>query len=106
MESILDEGNTEWTLDLVTDAATLLLAINTIDFISALLITTKCLKYLLALTHSFQAEAKDIVQALSEINRVKAALQDVRDKVEKYHNEWVTDVEVMCDSVNVKPSLP
>ena len=85
LESISGEGTTEWAPDTVTDATTLLLAISTTDFISAFVITTECLNYLLALTRSLQVhvEAKDIVQAVPEIYRVKAALQDVRDNVEE-----------------------
>ena len=93
-----------WTPDSVTDASTLL-AISTTEFISAIVIATACLKYLLGLTRSLQAKAKDIVQAVSEINSVKATLQDLRNNVVKY-NEWFADVEKMCDSVGVEPSLP
>ena len=106
MENIRTEGTRNWSPDSVTDASTLLLAMTTTDFISALVITTACLKYLLGLTRSLQAEAKDIVQAVSEINNVKATLQDVRNNIEKYHDEWFADVESMCDSVGVELSLP
>ena len=106
METISAEGTRKWSSDSVTDASTLLLAITTSSFISALVITTACLKYLLGLTRSLQAEAKDIVQAVSEINHVKATLQDVRDNIEKFHDEWFAIVEKMCDSVHVQPSLP
>ena len=43
MESILEEGRSRWSLDSLTDASTFLLAITTTDFVSALVITTKCL---------------------------------------------------------------
>lgn len=59
----------------------------------------------LGLTHSLQAEAKDIVQAVSEINHVKATLLDVRDNINKYHEEQFAIVTNMCDSVHVQPSL-
>ena len=72
MESIASEGLRAWSSDSVTDATTLLLALSTTEFISALVIITACLKHLLGLTRSLQAEAKDIVQAVSEINSVKA----------------------------------
>ena len=74
MESISGEGTTKWTPDTVTDATTLLFVISMTDFISALLITTECLNYLLALTRNLQAIAKYILQAVSESNGVKAAL--------------------------------
>ena len=30
---------------------------------------------------------------------MKATLQDVRDNIEKFHDEWFAIVEKMCDSV-------
>ena len=106
MKTISSEGVRNWTPDSLTDARTLLLAISTTEFIRALVIATECLKYLLGLTRSLQAEAKDIVQAVSEINTVNSTLQDLRNNVEKYHNEWFADVEKMCESIGVEPSLP
>ena len=70
------------------------------------MITNACLKYLLGLTRSLQAEAKDIVQAVSEINHVKTALSDVRENIDLHHNKWFATVEQMCDSVGTQPSLP
>ena len=55
LDSISSQGTTKWTFDVVTDTTTLLLAISTTDFISAVVITTECLNYLLALTRSLQA---------------------------------------------------
>ena len=86
MEIISSKGLRAWSSDLVTDATTLL-ALSTTEFISALVIITACLKHLLGLTRSLQAEAKDIVQAVSEINSVKATLQDVRNNVEEHHDK-------------------
>ena len=65
METISAEGTRKWSPDSVTDASTLLLAITTTNVISSLVITTACLKYLFGLTHSLQAEGKDIIQAVS-----------------------------------------
>ena len=105
MESITS-GLRAWSSDSVTDATTLLLALSTTEFISALVIITACLKHLLGLTRSLQAEAKDIVQAVSEINSVKATLQDVRNNVEEHHGKWFAEVEELCACVNTEPSLP
>ena len=69
IEMISAEGTKCWSTDSVTDASTLLLAITTTDFMSSLVITTACLKYLLGLTRSLQAETKDIVQAMSEVRQ-------------------------------------
>ena len=70
MESISSEGSSKWSHDSLTDSCTLLLAITTTDFLSALVITNACLSYLLALPRSLQAEAKDIIQAVSEVNTI------------------------------------
>ena len=96
MEKISSEGLREWSSDSVTDATTLLLAISTTVFISALVIITACLQLLLGLTHSLQAEVKDIVQAVSEINSVKATLQEVRKNVNEHHDKWFAKVEELC----------
>ena len=99
------EGPRKWTLDTLTDASTLLLAISTTECLSTLVIIAACLKYLLGLTCSLQAEAKDIIQAVSEINHVKTALRDVRENTDSYHSQWFVVAEQMCDSL-VQPSLP
>ena len=106
MESISSEGSSKWSRDSLTDSCTLLLAITTTDFLSALVITNACLGYLLALTKSLQAEAKDIIQAVSEVNTVKAALRDVRENIEVHHSEWFGKVEQACAGVGIQPSLP
>ena len=106
MESISMEGTNKWSSDSLTDANTLLLALSTTDFLSALVITNAILRYLLGLTCSLQSEAKDIVQAVSEVNSVKATLHDVRENVDQYHSKWFADVQQMCDSIGVEPSLP
>ena len=72
--------------DTITDTSTLLLAIYTTDFLSALVITNACLKYLLRLSRSLQAEAKDIVEAVAETNHVKSALCNIRENVDSYHS--------------------
>ena len=98
-------GIQQCTNDSVTNDTTLLLAFSTREFISAPVNTTACLKFLLELTRSLQAEAKNTVQAGSDINSFKETMQYVRNNVEKYQSEWIADVEKMCDSVNVEESL-
>lgn len=106
MERIRSDGTSKWSPDSVTDASTLLLAITTTEFLSALVITTGCLQYLLGLTRSLQAEAKDIVQAVSEVKNVIATLRDVRSNVDRYHNEWFREVGEMCNVIGTTPSMP
>ena len=55
-----------------------------------LVMTNFCLKYLQALTSNLQAETKDIVVAVKEINDVIMTLQNVRTNIETYHSQWFT----------------
>ena len=105
-ETISTEGSRCWTPDSLTDASTLLLAITTAEFLSALVITSSSLNYLMALTKSLQSEAKDVVQAVTEISNLKSVIQDLRDNVEKYHDQWFAVVEEMCTACGAEPSLP
>ena len=90
-ENICNDGVRLWSQDSLTDARGLILVITTTDFVSALVITNSCLKYLKAVTASLQAEAKDIVTAVSEIDIVTAALQDVRDNINTPYCSVVQD---------------
>ena len=105
MESISAEGSRLWSLESLTDSKTLLLAITTTEFLSALVIANSCLHFLLALTCSLQAEAKDIVGAVTEIRDVMTTLKKIRD-VSVHHKEWFTKVETICNSVGIEPSMP
>jgi hypothetical protein len=106
MERICDDGARLWSNDSLTDARGLLLAITTTDFISALVITNSCLKYLQALTSNLQAETKDIVAAVKEIDSIISTLQDVRVNISTYHASWYSVVETMCSDVSTEPSIP
>ena len=106
METICSDGQSQWTADSVTDAQGIQLALTTTDFVSALVITNSCLKYLQALTSNLQAEARDVVESVKEISSVKAALHDVRDNITPYHSQWFKNIEQMLASVGEEPSLP
>ena len=105
-ESISAEGCRMWSPDSVTDASTLLLAITSTEFISALVITHGCLQYLRGLTTSLQEEAKDIVQAVSEIKTLTSSLKQVRESVDSYHSRWFETISEMCSEVGTTPSVP
>lgn len=105
-ESITDQGLRKWSSDSLLDAANLKTAITKTEFLSALVITNACLKYIQALTANLQAEAQDIVSAVSEIGSVTAVLQSVRDKIDEHHSEWFLEIERMCTVVGVRPSQP
>ena len=104
-ESISAEDSHKWSPDSLTDASTLLLAITTTDFISTLVITNECLHYFLGLTRSLQQEAKDIVQAVSEVEVLTSSLKEVRENVDSHHSEWFKTISDMCSKVGTTPSL-
>ena len=106
MESICDDGPRLWSPDALTDARSLLLAINTTDFTSALVVTNACLKYLQALTSNLQAETKDIVVAVEEIKTVTSTVQDVQDNIDTYQSCWFSVVKKMCEDVGTESSVP
>lgn len=106
METICSDGQSQWTADSITDAWGIQLAITTMDFVSALVITNSCLKYLQALTSNLQAEAKEVVESFKEISSVKAALQDVRDNITTYHSQCFKKSKQMLASVGEEPSVP
>lgn len=105
-ECISAEGSQKWSRDSLTDSSTLLLAITTTQFITALMITSSSLNYFLSLTRSLQSEAKDIVQAVSEISNIKTVINDLRENVDKYHSEWFLQVEEISTKIGTQPSLP
>ena len=106
MESICEEGPGKWSTDSLRDASGLLLAITASEFISALVVTNKCLGYLRALTCSLQAEAKDVVQAVGDIDVGLTSLREVRNTIDQQHDAWFQEIELMCRSVDVVPSIP
>ena len=92
-ETICNEGSSKWTQDSLTDANSLLVAISTTEFLCALVITSSTLNYLMALTKRLQSEAKDIVQAFSEISNVISVFRDLRKNVDVHHDKWFLEVE-------------
>ena len=73
-----------------------MLATTTTDFLSALVIACRSLDYLLGCTKSSQAEAKDIVEAVTEVDNLKDVLSNVCENVDIYHGQWFGEVEKMC----------
>ena len=60
----------------------------------------------MGLTRSLQQEAKDIVQAVSEVDTLTSSLKNVKENVDTHHNEWFETVSEMCSSVGTTPSMP
>ena len=106
MDSICSAAPGTWNADSITDARGLQLAMSTTDFLCALVITNSCLKYVQALTTNLQAESRDIVSAVKEIETVISTIQDVRENIQTHHAKWFLTVESMCSDVGTVPSLP
>ena len=106
LDNISNEGSGLWSADSLTDAKALYLAITTTEFVSALVITNSCRKYIQSLTSSLQAEAKDIVAGMGEIDTVTATIQDIRDNIDTYHTEWFLTISEMLSQVGEEPSIP
>ena len=88
MEKISGGDNVQdWSTYSVSDARTLLLAVNTTDFLSALVITNSGLSYIQPLSYNLQAEAQDIVEAVKEICSVTTTLKDVRKSIDVHHTK-------------------
>ena len=58
------------------------------------------------MTSNLQAESKDIVAAVGEVDNVIAILQNARDNIEPYHSRWFATVEKMCTGVGTECSVP
>ena len=95
-----------WPPDSVTDTSNLLLVITRTEFISAHVITNECRHYRRGLTTSLQEEAKDRVQAVSEIRTLTSSLKKVRENVVSYHSRWFETVSKMCNEVETTSSIP
>uniref|UniRef100_A0A1X7VAH9 DUF4371 domain-containing protein n=1 Tax=Amphimedon queenslandica TaxID=400682 RepID=A0A1X7VAH9_AMPQE len=105
-ESASAEGTCCWHSNSLTDSSTLFLAICTTEFLSALVITSTSLNYVMALTKYLQSEAKDIVQAVSDINNVLQVFKGVRKNVDLNHNQSFAEVEPLGKSIGKELSLP
>eukprot|EP00117_Sycon_ciliatum_P011780 scpid47775/ scgid13111/ 52 kDa repressor of the inhibitor of the protein kinase; 58 kDa interferon-induced protein kinase-interacting protein; Death-associated protein 4; THAP domain-containing protein 0 len=95
-----------WSRDSLIDAKGLLSRVTTTEFMSALVITNKCLGYVRGITSSLQSEARDIVHAMADVHTVQETLEKVRADVDKHHGDWFKVVESTCAKMNVNPSVP
>ena len=106
MESIRSAVPGTWNTDSITDVRSLQLAVSTTAFLCALVITNSCLEYVQALTSNLQAESRDIVSAVNEIDTVTSTIQDIREHIKAHHAKWILIVDNMCSDVGIVPSLP
>ena len=93
MIKVLNSGHHS---DSLLDAKGLLSAITDSDFIASLVVTNGCLGYVLGITPSLHAEAKDNVQAVQEIYVALVSLNNVRKNINDNHQEWYEEIAKMC----------
>ena len=101
-----NDGPRLWTPESLTDARSLQLSITTTEFISASVITAACLKNVRLLTCNLQSEAKDIVDAVKEINSLISTLQNIREHIDSHHSTWFREIEEMCTKVGTEARIP
>uniref|UniRef100_A0A1X7TQY6 DUF4371 domain-containing protein n=1 Tax=Amphimedon queenslandica TaxID=400682 RepID=A0A1X7TQY6_AMPQE len=105
-ESIYLDGPALWSNDSITDANTLRHAITITDFISSFVITKSSLQYLHSLTANLQGSSTDIIHAVKEIETITSTIQNIRDNIDTYHDEWFTEIKEVCDTAGTVPSTP
>ncbi len=105
METIQDESQ-NWSTDTLTDAQSLLLAITSPESVASLVITKQTLIYTTSITCNLQAEPRDIMEAVDDINTLSDGLQSVWDNVDDHHRDWFRNVEKMCREAGTEPSIP
>ena len=98
-QSIFSEGPSLWSSDSVTDAKSLELALCNSEFLCSMILTNNCLNYLQGLTSGLQAEGKDLLCAVKEIDTVIATLQEVRTNCSKYHQIWFEKVVSLSEAI-------
>ena len=46
------------------------------------------------------------MHAVDEIDVVIASLKHVRNNINAYHSDWFEEIELICQAVDIEPSLP
>ena len=89
--------------DSITDANTLWHAITSTDFIASF---KSSLQYLHSLTVNLQGSSTDIIHAVKEIKIITTTIQNIRDNIDTYHDQWFTEIKEVCDTAGTVPSTP
>ena len=87
-------------------AKSLLSAITSPEFLTALIITNRIFSYTANITRSLQSQSKDIVEATSGIDVLCDTVQNVRDNVDTHHRRRMDKTKKMCEYIGVELSIP
>ena len=106
LENIANSSSAEWSRDSRNDAASYLLALSSFSFCFTLTLTQNLLAYTKGLSIKLQGRYSDVSRAHQEIESVKENLQDIRTKIEVFHNRIYKQAILMAQSVGIEESKP
>lgn len=96
----------EWNVTSVSNARSLLAAMTQFQFIAALHTTRAILAYVQHISTSLQSNTKEMISAVTEIERVIRTLEEQRQNVDHFHQDLYKAMVATATSVNVQPAAP
>ena len=85
-----------------SDARMLFKSIKSFEFIACLVLASNILHHTLSLTVQLQQRNIDVVKSLKQINLLKAQLKELRDSVDKIHDDYYDQALELAKNVKVK----
>ena len=99
--------SSQWSRESISTANGLLLSLTQFDFLVTFVITKNCLSYLKSLSISLQCRSIDICHAFNDVECIKLALTNVREKIDTYHAKWYEEAVDLGQVVGAnEPHLP
>ena len=89
-----------------SDARMLFKSIKSFEFIACLVLASNILHHTLSLTVQLQQRNIDVVKSLKQINLLKAQLKELRDSVDKIHDDYYDQALELAKNVKVKEKFP
>ena len=89
-----------------SEARMLFKSIKSFEFIACLVLASNILHHTLSLTVQLQQRNIDVVKSLKQINLLKAQLKELRDSVDKIHNDYYDQALELAKNVKVKEKFP
>ena len=91
---------------LVTDAANCFDLVSQFEFIAALIISSKILDGLLAVTLLLQGKSIDIMDGIHLINSMKNDFTNYRNCIDSFHDSWYAEVLKLAEKIGLEESKP
>ena len=82
-------------------AGSLFKLVDDFEFIVTLVITRSILDYLLPVTGKLQAKDLDVAQSMDLIQNLKLAIENLRNSVENYHENWYNEAKKLAEKVDI-----